>query len=64
MGEEFYLSIKRSEIGYRFYELSLEGENNKEIITKGINPAAIENMARFCTRFIMHYNQIRKGEAA
>lgn len=64
MGEEFYLHMTRSNSGFKKYELTLEGENNKEIITRDIHPAAIENMARFCTRFIMHYNQLRKRSAA
>ncbi len=57
MAEEFYLWMTRNKEGY---ELHLEDEKGEEIITKGIHPAAINSMVKFCTRFIMQYNQIRK----
>lgn len=61
MAEDFYLWMKKEKSGY---EIHLTDEAGKDIIAKDIHPAAVDSMVKFCTRFIMQYNQIRKNEAA
>lgn len=61
MGQDWYVYMSKTKAGY---QLTLEDEDGKHAIGKNIHPYAMESMIKTCTRFIMHYNQIRKSEAA
>ena len=61
MVQDWYVYMSKNKHGY---QLNLEDEDGKHAIGKNIHPAAMESMIKTCTRFIMHYNQIRKSEAA
>ena len=61
MGQDWYVYMTKTKAGY---QLNLEDEGGKHVIGKDINPCAMESMIKTCTRFIMHYNHIRKSEAA
>jgi hypothetical protein len=61
MAQDFYVYMTKNKEGY---QLDLEDEDGKHVIGKNIHPCAMESMIKVCTRFILHYNQIRKSEAA